>query len=143
MEGTQTMPRSSDEDEEVRLVRHVRASLRADDPELGGFANASIAISGVAKSASTGEKLEELDGVAVRNSKGTFSLEARFQNDASRIEQPLQMVLNLSVAIDVLDFKRRELVRECRARGRSWADIGEALGVSRQTAWEKYSSPED
>jgi hypothetical protein len=30
-------------------------------------------------------------------------------------------------------------VGEARRRGSSWADIGEALGMSRQSAWERFS----
>jgi hypothetical protein len=33
-------------------------------------------------------------------------------------------------------------VREARRRGSSWADIGEALGMSRQSAWERFSHDE-
>lgn len=34
-------------------------------------------------------------------------------------------------------------VREARRRGSSWADIGEALGMSRQSAWERFSHDEN
>lgn len=30
-------------------------------------------------------------------------------------------------------------VAECRRRGESWAKIGAALGMSRQSAWERFS----
>ena len=30
-------------------------------------------------------------------------------------------------------------VGEARRRGSSWADIGESLGMSRQSAWERFS----
>ena len=137
---TDTMPRSSEEDEEVELVRAARAGLE-EDPGLARFARSGFAAAGTVRGSS--EKLDELEGVVVRNALGLFGLEVRLPQDPTEIERPLQMLMNLSVAIDVLDHERRELVRECRARGRSWADIGEALGVSRQTAWEKYSSPEE
>ena len=38
---------------------------------------------------------------------------------------------------------QRDLVRRARDGGRTWTEIGEALGVSRQAAWERYSSPPD
>ena len=34
------------------------------------------------------------------------------------------------------------IVRYCRANGRSWAQIGEALSVSKQAAWERFSGEE-
>lgn len=33
---------------------------------------------------------------------------------------------------------RVEAVRELRALGKSWEDVGEALGISRQAAWERW-----
>jgi hypothetical protein len=34
-------------------------------------------------------------------------------------------------------------VSEARRRGSSWADIGDALGMSRQSAWERFSHHEN
>jgi len=42
-----------------------------------------------------------------------------------------------------LDKLQRQLVHEAREGGRSWTEIGEALGVSRQAAWERFSIPPD
>ncbi|HEX6509028.1 MAG TPA: hypothetical protein VF221_15475 [Chloroflexota bacterium] len=36
----------------------------------------------------------------------------------------------------------QETVLILRQRGTIWAKIGEALGVSRQSAWERYSGEE-
>jgi hypothetical protein len=40
---------------------------------------------------------------------------------------------------DLADTKRR-LIAEARSRGRSWSEIGDALGVSKQAAWQSYRS---
>lgn len=39
------------------------------------------------------------------------------------------------------DHRRRmvELVRRARARGWSWAEVGKALGVSRQAAFDRFA----
>lgn len=34
---------------------------------------------------------------------------------------------------------RLEAVTQAREQGRSWAEIGEALGMSKQAAWEQFS----
>jgi hypothetical protein len=34
-------------------------------------------------------------------------------------------------------------VRRARDGGRTWTEIGASLGVSRQSAWERFSSPPD
>jgi hypothetical protein len=46
----------------------------------------------------------------------------------------------LARAVDKL---LRHLVQQAREAGQSWTAIGEALGVSRQAAWERFSSPPD
>jgi hypothetical protein len=46
----------------------------------------------------------------------------------------------LARAVDKL---QRHLVRQARGAGRSWTEIGEALGVSRQSAWQRFATPED
>lgn len=42
-----------------------------------------------------------------------------------------------------LDKLQRELVRQARAGGRTWTEIGTSLGISRQSAWERFSTPPD
>lgn len=42
-----------------------------------------------------------------------------------------------------LDKLQRELVRQARAGGRTWTEIGTCLGISRQSAWERFSTPPD
>lgn len=42
------------------------------------------------------------------------------------------------VADDASEFLHRH-VEILRARGLSWSDIGNALGISRQAAWERFS----
>ena len=42
-----------------------------------------------------------------------------------------------------LDKLQRHLVVQARSAGRSWTEIGDALGVSKQSAWERFSNPAD
>ena len=55
---------------------------------------------------------------------------------------PLIPAYVLAEAIRSLEGQLGELVRLARAQGHSWAKVGQALGVARQTAWEKYSGEE-
>jgi hypothetical protein len=57
--------------------------------------------------------------------------------------KPLAELQGMDVAAQMIERVKADLVAECRRRGRSWAQIGEALGVSRQSAWMKYAAPED
>ena len=42
-----------------------------------------------------------------------------------------------------LDKLQRDLVRQARESGRSWTEIGTCLGISRQSAWERFATPPD
>jgi DNA-directed RNA polymerase specialized sigma24 family protein len=45
----------------------------------------------------------------------------------------------VSSAIGDLQEKLAELVRQARADGYTWTQIGSALGISKQAAWERFS----
>ena len=38
----------------------------------------------------------------------------------------------------LLNKARAQIVSEARAGGTSWQEIGDALGISKQAAWERY-----
>ena len=42
-----------------------------------------------------------------------------------------------------LDKLERHCVGRARDAGRSWTEIGACLGISRQSAWERFSTPPD
>jgi hypothetical protein len=46
-------------------------------------------------------------------------------------------------AAGALDKLQRHLVQQARAAGRSWTEIGASLGISKQSAWERFSVPPD
>jgi hypothetical protein len=52
---------------------------------------------------------------------------------------PLVMLVMLAYGRARLEDKIVEVVRVCRENGKSWTQIGEILGVSKQAAWERYS----
>jgi ATP-dependent Clp protease ATP-binding subunit ClpX len=58
-------------------------------------------------------------------------------------DQPSERLLSLLRPIeDIVQGKSNQLqlvVETLRAREVSWAKIGEALGISRQSAWERFS----
>ena len=40
--------------------------------------------------------------------------------------------------VDEAERELREAVRAARADGATWEEIGDALGVKKQTAWERF-----
>jgi hypothetical protein len=55
---------------------------------------------------------------------------------------PLVMLVMLAFGRARVDDKMEEVVAVCRARGKTWTQIGETLGISKQAAWERYSGEE-
>lgn len=72
-----------------------------------------------------------------------FQARVELPRDLSELAHPLLALAELTAVNEHLEEKRRELVAECRARGWSWANIAEALGITRQSAWERYASPDE
>lgn len=52
---------------------------------------------------------------------------------------PLEALRELSRADTELEALRRERVEVARHQGATWDQIGESLGMSRQSAWEYYT----
>ena len=52
---------------------------------------------------------------------------------------PLEALRELSRADAELEELRRERVGAARRQGSTWDQIGESLGMSRQSAWEYYT----
>lgn len=52
---------------------------------------------------------------------------------------PLEALQELSRADAELEELRRERVGAARRQGATWDQIGESLGMSRQSAWEYYT----
>ena len=52
---------------------------------------------------------------------------------------PLEALRALQNRQRELEDARRRLIADARERGRSWAEIGSALGVSKQAAWQLFN----
>lgn len=53
---------------------------------------------------------------------------------------PLEVLDVATQARERLDALERAAIAEARAAGATWADIGDVLGISRQTAHEKHAT---
>ncbi len=52
---------------------------------------------------------------------------------------PLLALLGLAAAAEHVNEKLTEVVRYCRHNAKTWTQIGEALGMSKHAAWERFS----
>jgi hypothetical protein len=50
---------------------------------------------------------------------------------------PLVLLVVLPHGATKVDDKLQELVAHCRDAGKSWTQIGQALGMTKQCAWER------
>jgi hypothetical protein len=54
--------------------------------------------------------------------------------------EPLKVISGVTESIKALEGTMAEAVRLARRQGITWEEIGKALGVSRQSAWERFST---
>ena len=54
-------------------------------------------------------------------------------------DNPLGILRGLTNALRSVESKMSEAVQEARRQRFTWEQIGEALGISRQAAWERFS----
>jgi hypothetical protein len=52
---------------------------------------------------------------------------------------PLVLLVALADGAAKVEDKVDELVDHCRQVGKSWTQIGQALGMTKQSAWERFS----
>ncbi|GAA1274588.1 ClpX C4-type zinc finger protein [Sphaerisporangium rubeum] len=57
-------------------------------------------------------------------------------------EQMLDHIPRVVAVVNQVETDLRSWVQELRRRGVTWARIGEALGMTRQSAWERFSGEE-
>ncbi|MEV5569325.1 ClpX C4-type zinc finger protein [Spirillospora sp. NPDC052269] len=57
-------------------------------------------------------------------------------------EEMLSHIPRVAAHIDQAEADLRAWVQELRRRRVTWARIGESLGISRQSAWERFSGEE-
>ena len=87
--------------------------------------------------------LTSLDGAVTIDRETEFLAVFRLPRSGDTTAGPLLRLMDVTWLMDVLDEQRRTLVAQCRSGGRSWADIAQALGVTRASAWQRYSDPND
>ena len=63
---------------------------------------------------------------------------AEAELEATR-ETPMLWLAGLKFASARIEEKMAEVVRACRRQGWSWTQIGEVLGMTKQSAWERFS----
>jgi hypothetical protein len=84
--------------------------------------------------------LEESNEASGDESIWSFSL--TLPKDISQLSEHIDPLITLAVLVEgigQIEDRIGEVVRYSRTQGRSWTQIGEALGMSKQAAWERFS----
>lgn len=71
---------------------------------------------------------------------GQVRVESTLTIDGDWRSDPLKLISGIREGSRSLDRWQRKAVRAARKQGLSWDEIGSALGVSRQAAWERFST---
>ena len=69
-------------------------------------------------------------------------LDVRLRTIGEWGERPLEDLRHACRAAGAVDKLIRQTVARARESGCTWAEIGQALGISRQAAWERFSGEE-
>ncbi|WP_066371770.1 helix-turn-helix domain-containing protein [Herbidospora mongoliensis] len=88
----------------------------------------SLAATVIEQSAATGEDSPDKPKLPIWNSLSD--------------EEMLSHIPRVAAHIDATETDLTAWVRELRRRGVTWAKLGEALGITRQSAWERFSGEE-
>lgn len=78
-----------------------------------------------------GDQFESPDSVRV---------EVTLRIDGDWRADPLKLLSGLRQGASSLDHWQHKAAQAARTRGLSWDDIGAACGVSRQAAWQRFST---
>ena len=74
---------------------------------------------------------------------GTWRVSMMLPKDLSLLRlggiDPLVFLVLLANGVAEVETKLEELVQRCRADGKSWTEVGQALGITKQAAWERFS----
>jgi hypothetical protein len=73
---------------------------------------------------------------------GTWEIRMKLPKDLSLMDgyvDPLLALALISAGMGKLEDKVGDIVEYCRAHGKSWTQIGQSLGMSKQAAWERFS----
>src|SRR6267143_4861972 len=76
--------------------------------------------------------------MAQRKERGWTNVDVNLTISSDGDVDPLGVLRGITKGIRKLDNALRDAVASARSRGHSWEEIAEALGVTRQSAWERF-----
>lgn len=74
------------------------------------------------------------------NKKAGVHVKVTLGIDGDWRAEPLKVISGIREGVRSFDGPLRDAVAEARKQGVTWEEIGKAAGVSRQAAWERFST---
>lgn len=79
----------------------------------------------------------------MRSSSPVFTVNFEMNVEGDWTSDPLGLISKVKSCTDgLVENLIEKAVRIAREQGHTWAEVGQALGVSRQAAWQRFS-PDD
>lgn len=75
----------------------------------------------------------------VEGSKNEFSITIKLNRQAIE-RDPLDIIRFITRVPKDLEIALRHAVKVARDQGHTWQEIGDAIGLTRQAAWERYAT---
>jgi uncharacterized NAD(P)/FAD-binding protein YdhS len=76
--------------------------------------------------------------MAQKRERGWTNVDVNLTISSDGDVDPLGVLRGITKGMRKLDNALRDAVASARSRGHSWEEIADALGVSRQSAWERF-----
>ena len=77
--------------------------------------------------------------VRVRRVSGNVRVSIDMDITGDWSTDPLTVINGITAGVKGMEPPLRAAVKLARQQGHTWEEIGKALGVSRQSAWERFS----
>ena len=78
------------------------------------------------------------------SAENVWEFKLHLQIPAQKLEsEPLEVARTFARGARQLEENLGMAVQSARAKGHSWSEIGEALGMTKQSAWQRFSMPEE
>jgi hypothetical protein len=78
--------------------------------------------------------------MAQRKERGWTNVDVNLTISSDGDVDPLGVLRGITKGMRKLDNALRDAVASARSRGNSWEEIADALGVTRQSAWERFGT---
>jgi hypothetical protein len=135
--------------DDLRRSLHLFRNLSTDEEVLEAFSEAGIVMLGRPPDLSADDRdtikrsldlasEDEVDEAVILSGQVMLGIQD-LEEAARTARHPLILAKTICGSMSILESQLRKVVPILRERGSSWTQIGAALGITKQSAWERFS----